>query len=182
MSRRHSYSAAIFIAVVCAISLAVWGAGSAIAANEHAGSLQANKAAMLKVYELMSTGKAGDLDQYVSADMVDHQAVPGFPAGLEGLRQLVAAMHAAFPDFKVKVEDAMAVEDRVVCRITMTGTQRGPWLGVPSSGKSFSIQAIDIVRFQNGKGVEHWGNEDDLSMMQQLGMIPAEAGGTTSAK
>src|SRR5512140_307577 len=93
MSRRCSISAAGWIAAVGAIALALWGAGTAFAAKGSAGSSEANKAAMLKVYDILNNGNSADLDQYVSPDMVDHQAVPGFPAGIDGLKQLITAMH-----------------------------------------------------------------------------------------
>jgi steroid delta-isomerase-like uncharacterized protein len=170
------------IAVAFMISIAAMVAVAAFAATAPAGGVEANKAAMLKVYEIMNSGNTQNLDQYIAGDFVEHQIIPGFPAGLEGLRQLITTMRAAFPDLQVKVDDTIASGDRVVCRTTMTGTQKGAWMGAPPSGKSFSMQAIDIVRFQNGKGVEHWGNEDDLGMMQQLGMNPADMAGAPPEK
>ena len=48
-------------------------------------------------------------------------------------------------------------------------------LWVCPTSKSFTVSAIDIIRFADGKAVEHWGNQDDLGMMQQLGVIPSGA-------
>jgi predicted ester cyclase len=66
----------------------------------------------------------------------------------------------------------MAEGDKVVTRSTMQGTHQGEFMGIPPTGKQFTATAIDIVRFAGGKAVEHWGNSDDLGMLQQLGVIP----------
>ena len=46
-------------------------------------------------------------------------------------------------------------------------------MGVPPTGKHVSFGVIDIIRIANGKFVEHWGQMDSMSLMQQLGAIPA---------
>jgi predicted ester cyclase len=80
---------------------------------------------------------------------------------------------AAFPDIHVAVEDVIANGDKVVVRLTFSGTHTGPLMGMPPTGKFVTITGIAIDRIQNGKIVEHWVNRDDLGMLQQLGMIPA---------
>ena len=50
-------------------------------------------------------------------------------------------------------------------RTTMHGTHKGEFLGVPATGKSVTIQGIDILRLSGGKGVEHWGQWDNLGLM-----------------
>lgn len=56
---------------------------------------------------------------------------------------------------------------------TMRGTHRGDFMGLAASGKKIEVKGVDIVRFANGKAVEHWGWNDDYTMMMQLGMLPA---------
>ena len=46
-------------------------------------------------------------------------------------------------------------------------------MGIPATGKQVKFTEIHIVRIANGKAVEHWGNSDDMAMMQQLGVIPS---------
>jgi hypothetical protein len=60
----------------------------------------------------------------------------------------------------------------VVTHYTMTGTNTGSIMGMPATGKKFNIHGVDIVRFVNGKCVEHWGYDEEMKMMQQLGMMP----------
>ena len=56
--------------------------------------------------------------------------------------------------------------------MTSTGTHSGDFMGIPATGKRVTFTETHIVRIANGKAVEHWGNQDDMTMMQQLGVIP----------
>ena len=78
----------------------------------------------------------------------------------------------AFPDLHFTVEDMIAEGDKVVARLTTQGTQTGPFLGIPPTGKHTSIGCIDINRMAGGKSVEHWLEMDTLGLLQQLGVIP----------
>ncbi|NUO84193.1 ester cyclase, partial [candidate division KSB1 bacterium] len=75
-------------------------------------------------------------------------------------------------DLQVTVEDIIAKGDKVWAYTTMRGTNKGEFMGMPAKGKMIDVKGVDIVRFANGKAVEHWGVSDDLTMMQQLDMIP----------
>jgi len=69
--------------------------------------------------------------------------------------------------------DVLSSGDKVVARVRATGTHQGEFMGIPASGKSFDVQLIDIIRFDDdGLAHEHWGVFDALAMMQQLGAIP----------
>ncbi len=113
------------------------------------------------------------IDEFFGPDFVDHFAMPGFPAGLEGVKARHAALFAAFPDIQSTVEDMIAEGDKVVARLTMRGTHKGEFLGIPATGKQLTVSAIDIMRIVDDKIVEHWVEVDMLGMMQQLGVIPA---------
>ena len=133
-----------------------------------------HKALMRRFYdEVMNGGNMGAVDELCAADLVDHEEFPGLAPGREGLKQFVTMMHTAFPDVKMEVHDMVAEGDKVVARLTMSGTQQGEFAGMPASGKSMSISVIDIVRFADGKAVEHWGVTDAAAMMEQLGHAPA---------
>ena len=78
----------------------------------------------------------------------------------------------AFPDLNVVVDQWVAEGDLVVGVMTTTATQTGEFMGMPPSGKKFSVREIHMVRVANGKMAEHWGLQNELSMMQQLGFMP----------
>ena len=72
------------------------------------------------------------------------------------------------------VEDLIAGGDKTVARVTVTGTHKGEFMGVPPAGTRVEVQLIDIMRFDHaGLVCEHWGVADMLSLMQQLGVVPA---------
>jgi predicted ester cyclase len=72
------------------------------------------------------------------------------------------------------VEDVIASGDKAVARVRVTGTHMGEFLGMPATGKSAAVNLIDITRFgDDGLAREHWGVAGQLSLLQQLGAIPA---------
>ena len=97
----------------------------------------------------------------------------GQPLGQEGARQLSAMLLAAFPDWHGTIEDLVAEGDKVVVRLTYTGTHRGEFWGIPPTGKGFTITSVELYRIADGKVVESWVGSDRLGLLQQLGVIPA---------
>lgn len=123
--------------------------------------------------EMFNQGNLAAVDKYIAADYVEHQTMPGQAPGVEGFKQLITALRTAFPDLHITVEDMVVEGDKVAVRSTARGTQKGEFMGIAPTGKSVSMTAIDILLFKDGKAVEHWGNEDDLGLLQQLGAAPA---------
>jgi predicted ester cyclase len=74
------------------------------------------------------------------------------------------------------VEDLVAENDRVVVRWTNSGTHIGEFVGIPPTGRTFTIAGIDIYRLDGAKLAEHWHVIDQLSMLGQLGLLPEPAG------
>ena len=126
------------------------------------------------IQEVFNKGSIDVVNQLVSKDVIDHSALPGSPSGIEGVKQFVTVFRTAFPDFHFTIEDQLAEGDKVVTRSYWQGTHKGPFMGIPATGKTVKVTAIDITRWSGGKAVEHWSNEDIFGMMQQLGIIPAQ--------
>ena len=78
----------------------------------------------------------------------------------------------AFPDMHAHIHDQVAEGDKVVTRKTFHATHKGEFFGIAPTDKEVRFDAIDIMRIDGGKIVEHWGEVDLLSLMQQLGAIP----------
>lgn len=112
------------------------------------------------------------VEEIMSPDHVDHELPPGLPPGREGFKAFVGIYLTAFPDTKFTIEDQIAEGDKVVTRWTATGTQTGELMGIPPTGKKVTVTGFDINRFSGGKIVEHWGEFDEMGMMQQLGVVP----------
>jgi len=134
-------------------------------------------AAMRRLYELVNAGDIDGFGDQLADGFVEHDAVPGMEPTKEGVKQLFRVYRASLPDLRMEVEEVLPSGEKVVGRIRATGTHTGePFMGLPASGKSVDVQLIDITRFDDdGLAHEHWGVFDALSMMQQLGAIPAMA-------
>lgn len=133
-----------------------------------------NEAVLRRLYdEVVNGGNLAVVDELVAPDAIEHETVPGVEGGgPQAVRQWIGMARSAFPDFHLDVEDMIAEGDRVAARVTLSGTHQGEFVGMPPTGKHFSVNTIDIVRFADGKIAEHWGVTDNLGMMQQLGIIP----------
>ena len=129
---------------------------------------------MKSMYDLViNQGKMDLFDKFFADNFVEHEMLPpNVPPGKEGVKQFFTMLRKAFPDLKFTVNDMVTSGDKVWTYITISGTQNGPFMDMPASGKKINIQGFDIVRFANGKAVEHWGLTDDTTMMTQLGAIP----------
>jgi steroid delta-isomerase-like uncharacterized protein len=122
--------------------------------------------------EAFNKGNMKAVDEFMSANFVEHDPFPGQGPGLQGFKQGLTAFRQAFPDLHVGIDDMIADGEKVVIRSTMKGTHKGTFMNMPPTGKQISVEGIDIVRISGGKAVEHWGLTDTFTMMQQLGAIP----------
>lgn len=114
-------------------------------------------------------------DELYGPDWVGH--FPGMPPlGPDGHRQYSEAMAAAFPDLDRKVDDIVAEGDRVVARWSAKGTQTGPFMGMPPSGKVATSSGITIFRIAGGRIVEEWAESDMMGLLQQVGALPGPGG------
>jgi predicted ester cyclase len=123
--------------------------------------------------EVLNANNLAVLDEILAADYIDHTVPPGLPPNREGLKLLLQGLIAAFPDLHYDIEAELAEGDRIVQQLRAHGTQAGPLQGIPPTGKAATWSEIHIGRIANGKIAEHWGEVDQLGMLQQLGVIPA---------
>lgn len=111
-------------------------------------------------------------EEIIHPDFFDHTNPPGMQEGIAGHRAIVALFRAAFPDQVWHIEDLIAEGDRVVARTRFEGTHLGDFFGIPATGKKVTMGGVHIGRIQDGKVAEHWGANDDLGLMRQLGAAP----------
>jgi steroid delta-isomerase-like uncharacterized protein len=97
----------------------------------------------------------------------------GLPDGLQGVKALMAAYLAAFPDLYFMIEDIFGAADKVALRWTAYGTHIGELMGIAPTGKQIVINGIDLSRIKDGKIVEIWTSWDNLGLMRQLGILTA---------
>jgi steroid delta-isomerase-like uncharacterized protein len=142
--------------------------------EERSVTTEENKAVARRIYEVVGefwhTGDADVLDEVIAPDFVHH--APGLPPDLEGFKQVLHMLRAAFPDMRFTVEDLIAEGDKVVDRATWQGTHQGEMMGISPTDNSVTVTEMHVSRIADGKIVERWGQTDMLSMMQQLGAVP----------
>jgi steroid delta-isomerase-like uncharacterized protein len=142
--------------------------------TEARGTAVDNTATMRSAYERINAGDISRFGDLVADDFVEHEEIPGLPPTKDGMLEYFGLLLSAFPDMRMDVEDLMADGDKTVARVRATATHDGEFMGVPPTGKQVAIQLIDIMRFDgDGLVCEHWGVADMLSLMQQLGVVPA---------
>jgi steroid delta-isomerase-like uncharacterized protein len=132
-----------------------------------------NKKTIRRYYEeVFNQGRLEVLDEIVVADHLEHNPLPGQTQGIEGIKQRVAMLRAAFnPQFTL--EDVLADGDKVVVRWSNTGTHLADFFGVPATGRTVVVSGIDIHLLRDGKMAEHWDVVDIFGVMMQIGAIPA---------
>jgi steroid delta-isomerase-like uncharacterized protein len=137
-------------------------------------STEENKATNRRFYEEVINQKhLAVVDEIAGDNYASHSFPPGLPPGREGLKAFVSAFHAAFPDGHLNIDQMIAEGDTVATRVTFRGTHTGDFMGIPATGKQVAVPALDMARYDNGKLVEQWGGPDQMSLMQQLGVIPS---------
>lgn len=135
-------------------------------------SQQDNLTAQKRFGQAVNTGQLDALRHLVAPEVKDHDPAPDQGPGPDGYIRMFAALRAAFPDLAVMVDTLVADDDQVAIAYTITGTHRGPFLGVSASGKSIHARGVQIARFADGKMVERWGSSDQLGILQQIGAAP----------
>jgi steroid delta-isomerase-like uncharacterized protein len=120
----------------------------------------------------ISRGDVAVAERIIHPDFFDHTNPPGMQRGLAGHKAIVALFRAAFPDQWWQIEDLIAEGDKVVARTTMRGTHLGDFFGIPPTGRAVTLPGVHVMRIADGKVIEHWGSNDDLGLMRQLGVIP----------
>ena len=108
------------------------------------------------------------VDELFAPDAVLHLPAEGLPEGREGQKAIGQAVFAAFPDVHVTVEDVIAEGDRVAERHTARATHKGPFMGVPATGKRIYWTENHIYRLKDGRITELWSEWSYQKLMDQI--------------
>jgi steroid delta-isomerase-like uncharacterized protein len=134
------------------------------------------KARMLNAFmDAFNNGNLSALDTICAPNMVDHStaAALGQPNDLDGFKRRVAGHRTGMPDLRFSITNMIIEGDLMAFQWEMTGTNTGPYMGRPPSGNSIQIVGMNMERHENRQIVEHWSYPDKLTLMQQLGTMPA---------
>ena len=121
------------------------------------------------VDEFWNGGNFAVADELMAPNAVIHQPPVGTPVGLKAF---AAEFRTAFPDWHSTVEEMIVEGDRVAERWTGRGTHRGELQGIAPTGAKVEVPGVVFYRIESGKIVEFRGQFDQMSLMQQVGVIP----------
>jgi predicted ester cyclase len=136
--------------------------------------LEANMALVRRyLEEVIHQGNVDAIDSSIATN--HHLTWPGSPTpmcGPEGFKHLLIIYDSAFPDLQWTTEEVTAQGETVVARLLARGTHQRELMGMPPTGKHLTWTETHIFRVADGRLVEHWTNVDQVSMLQQFGVLP----------
>jgi len=124
------------------------------------------------IEEVLNQGKVDAAGQFFWEDMVEQVPLPGQGPGLQGLKDVLRGMSAAFPDMHWTIQEQIAEGDKVLSRFEWTGTHRGIFLGVPATNRPVTVWGMVIDRLEGGRIRDTRIIMDTLGLMMQLGVVP----------
>ena len=139
-------------------------------------TIEQNKAIVRRfVDEIFVQGRKESVDELLADDFVAH-TWPSTGHPKDDLKAAIDRTSSGLADPEFTIDDLIAEGDRVAARLTTGATQVGPFMGLPATGKRYSIGEIHIFRLRDGKVVEHWHQLDQMGLMKQLGAMPGGGG------
>jgi predicted ester cyclase len=123
--------------------------------------------------EVLNSNRFDLLDELLAPNFVNHTPQPGASPTRDGLKETMRELKTAFPDLRYTVEDSIECGDKIVHRLSATGTMKGDFMGISATDKRATWTEIHIGKGLDGRLTEHWGLVDQLGMLVQLGVVPA---------
>jgi steroid delta-isomerase-like uncharacterized protein len=134
--------------------------------------MEQNKVLIERIFNEGINGKNNAvIEEIISPDYINHNW-PAPVRGYEGFKAVINQFFDAFPDMKITVKHVLGDDDMVSTYGFWTGTNNGPFMGMPATGKQVRIEYMDLWKLKNGKAVENWVQMDNAAIMQQLGFMP----------
>ena len=120
---------------------------------------------------------SGNLEGYLEL-YADDLTLHGYPPevqGKEGANAFYGAFQKALPDIQITVDEAISEGDKVAVRFTVRGTHQDELMGVPATGNKVEVTGQSFFRFVDGRVAERWQQMDTVTLLTQLGAMPAPA-------
>jgi steroid delta-isomerase-like uncharacterized protein len=123
--------------------------------------------------EVITQGKIDSAAEYVWEDVVEQVPLPGQGPGLDGLKDILRAMRAGFPDIVFSIVEQIAEGEKVASRFEWSGTHKGEFFGVPATGRPVRVWGVVIDRLEDGRIKDTRILMDTMGLMAQLGALPS---------
>ena len=173
--QRVALTVALAAATAGGVAAAGVAANAEPAAPSHSrGSVAANIRVVEAFLQDVLDGHHGDhAASYLTKDAQFHAGTAGNFTGRATVAGVLAGIVAAIPDLHANVQDIFGHGDEVVVRLVVTGTQEGPLLGIPATGRHLQWDAIDLYRLKGGKISQEWASEDLTAILNDTGTFKA---------
>ena len=148
-----------------------------IASSADTSMAQKNLEASHIVNKAFETGDASMIDSAVASDFVDHSERGD--VGRDSLKAMITSMKKEFPDMKMETIKELADNDYVFTMMRFTGTSNGA-MGMPKG--PYDMHAIQVVKFKDGKAVEHWEYMQPGEMMKMMAPMNKNSADSTKKK
>lgn len=127
------------------------------------------------LYRAFSEQNPDLLDEAVTSDWQDIPLAPGQGPGPGGLKPIIRAFIAAFPDIRITIKELIGAPGRAGVRAEITGTHKGEWFGIAPTGKAIRIPIHEFHHLKGGRITHTWHLEDWFGMLNQVGAWPPAA-------
>jgi steroid delta-isomerase-like uncharacterized protein len=136
-------------------------------------SLDRNRTTVLRFFDAYNERDHDVLADCLADSFVSHDVPDELGHGRQALLEFLRMSFEAFPDLRNDALTVVAEGDFVAVRAKVTGTHHGEFLGIPASGNTLEFEDSHFFRFDDDARIlEHWNYFDNLTVMQQLGVIP----------
>jgi predicted ester cyclase len=125
--------------------------------------------------EILPACDVAALAEVTATDIVAHGRRPDEPEGLEGVTRTMLWLGRVFSDQRWEIHEILGDGDLVSIHATHHARHTGELMGIPPTDREVAYDYVHLLRFRDGKAVEHWAVRDSMTFMQQLGVMPAPA-------
>lgn len=138
-------------------------------------SIQETKDAVMRYVDALNSHDLEAFAESVTDDVVAHGVlgVDGEIRGRDAYVEVIRELFEGYPDVEFEVTDVIAEGDMAAARWILRGTHEGSFGEIPATGNRFEIDANALFRVEDDKIAEKWYRQDDLGLLQQLEVDPA---------
>ena len=130
------------------------------------------------VERALAAANQHDLDAYVASlddsFVWNNDFFPGPLFGRAAVRQALASLFSAFPDFHIEIQEIFTSGDHVITRVLTSGTHKGEFNGIAATNRQVQTRGCNVSQIRNGRIVKSDSYGDRLALMQQLGLSLAK--------
>ena len=136
------------------------------------------KSLVRRLETAMNSRCLDELDELMADDFTRHcPATPDVSVkSREEFKAFLRGFDTAFPD-NVQTFTHLAADDNLIgVYATYEGTHTGPFGPVPATGRRVAFEFAGMFRVEQDKLAELWVTWDKLTVLPQLGLLPAPTG------